>query len=59
MRKAFLLALLFPVLVVAQEPKRTDIFSPFKFFIGSWKGVGRGQSGDSQVERQYQVHPER
>jgi hypothetical protein len=54
MRKAFLLALLFPVMVVAQEPKRTDVFSPFKFFIVSWKGTGQGQSGDSQVQRQYQ-----
>ena len=54
MFKVFFAALLVPVLFVGQEPKRSDVFSPFKFFIGTWKGTGQGQSGDSQVERQYQ-----
>jgi hypothetical protein len=54
MRRALFLTLLFPILFTAQEPPRTDAFSPFKFFIGTWKGTGKGQPGISQLERQYQ-----
>ncbi|GAB4579534.1 MAG: hypothetical protein Fur0022_22720 [Anaerolineales bacterium] len=30
------------------------MWTPFNFFIGSWQGTGKGQSGESQVERTYQ-----
>jgi hypothetical protein len=54
MRKRIFLLLLIPLLVGAQETKKPDVWSPFKFFIGTWKGTGKGEPGISQVERQYQ-----
>ncbi|HWN11455.1 MAG TPA: hypothetical protein VNO50_19660 [Pyrinomonadaceae bacterium] len=53
MRKAFFMLLLIPLLICAQEVKKPDAWSPFKYFIGSWKGTGKGEPGVSQVERTY------
>ena len=54
MRKAVCLMLLVPVLGLAQDNQKENVWSPFKFFIGTWKGTGKGEPGISQVERQYQ-----
>ena len=54
MRKALLLLLVVPMIVGAQESKKPDVWTPLKYFIGTWKGTGKGEAGDSQVERQYQ-----
>jgi hypothetical protein len=54
MRKITFLLFLIPMLVGAQETKKPDVWSPLKFFIGSWKGTGKGEPGISQVEREYQ-----
>ncbi len=54
MRKAGWLMLFVPVLVFAQGNQKVDVWSPLKFFIGTWKGTGKGEPGVSQVERQYQ-----
>lgn len=53
MRKAALLLILVPLLLGAQESKKPDVWSPLKFFIGTWKGTGKGEPGVSQLERQY------
>jgi hypothetical protein len=55
MRKTIFLFLLIPLLVGAQETKKPDVWTPLKFFIGTWKGTGKGKPGVSQVERQYQT----
>jgi hypothetical protein len=55
MRKTIFLLLLIPLLVGAQETKKPDVWTPLKFFIGTWKGTGKGKPGVSQVERQYQT----
>ena len=54
MRKSIFLLLLIPLFVGAQETKRPDVWTPLKFFIGTWRGTGKGEPGISQVERQYQ-----
>ncbi len=54
MRKVCLLILIIPVLGLAQESRKEDAWSPFMFFIGTWKGTGKGEPGVSQLERQYQ-----
>ncbi len=54
MRKAIFLLFLIPLLVAAQETKKPDVWSPLKFFVGTWKGTGKGEPGVSQVERTYQ-----
>jgi hypothetical protein len=53
MRKALLLLILVPVLGLAQENQKGKTWSPFGFFIGTWKGTGKGEPGVSQLERQY------
>jgi len=55
MRKTLLLLILLPLLVVAQENKKPDVWSPLKYFIGTWKGTGKGEPGVSKVERSYQA----
>jgi hypothetical protein len=42
------------VLGLAQENRKENAWSPFMFFIGTWKGTGKGEPGISQLERQYQ-----
>jgi nitrobindin-like protein len=54
MRKVGFLLLLVPFLIGAQETKKPDVWSPLKFFIGEWKGTGKGEPGISQVKRKYQ-----
>ena len=54
MRSVLLLTLLIPALGFAQENKKADHWTPLKFFIGSWQGTGKGEPGNSQLERQYQ-----
>lgn len=54
MRKVLLLIFLVPVLGLAQEGRKENAWSPFSFFIGTWKGTGKGEPGISQLERQYQ-----
>lgn len=54
MRKTFLFLLVMPVLVFAQAKPQSDVWEPLRFFLGAWTGTGKGQSGISQVEREYQ-----
>ena len=37
----------------AQE-KKPDPWDPWKFFIGNWEGIGKGEPGESKVERSYE-----
>jgi hypothetical protein len=54
MRKVLLLLLLIPSFFGAQENKKPDVWSPLKYFVGTWKGTGKGDPGISTVERSYQ-----
>jgi hypothetical protein len=55
MRKAVLLLCLLPTFVGAQDvPRKPEVWSPFKYFLGNWQGTGKGEPGISQVERLYQ-----
>ena len=55
MRKILLLVLLLPLLAPAQAVKRNDVWEHFKYFLGTWKGSGKGQPGNSELEREYQL----
>lgn len=37
-------------------PSETEknIWAPFRFFVGSWEGIGEGCSGSSKAERDYE-----
>lgn len=39
----------------AQNPKRDSIWSPIKYFVGTWKGEGGGEPGIGKYERSYQL----
>ncbi|HKO99479.1 MAG TPA: hypothetical protein VJU86_20935 [Pyrinomonadaceae bacterium] len=54
MRKALVLLLLVPMIGLPQEQRKPDPWSPFTFFVGAWKGTGKGEPGLSQVERKYE-----
>ena len=55
MMRSKLLALLFiPLIASAQtKPATSDVWAPFQYFVGSWKGTGKGEPGISQIEREY------
>ena len=38
MRKSIFLLLHIPLLVGAQETKKPDVWTPLRFFLGTWKG---------------------
>jgi hypothetical protein len=54
MRTVFIIIVLFPAILLAQAGPKPDAWAPLKFFVGSWEGTGKGQSGVSKVEREYQ-----
>ena len=33
----------------------TDVWTPFKFFLGKWEGMGNGQPGSSKTQREYRM----
>ncbi len=53
MRRTVLLVLFIPLLTAAQAPRQDDVWQSFKFFLGTWKGTGKGEPGVSQLEREY------
>ncbi len=50
MRKLFFIVALIPVVLFAQETKKEDIWTPFRYFVGKWEGTGKGKSGDSKLQ---------
>ena len=46
------IVMLLPSFVIAQTAQR-DVWEPFKFFVGSWEGTGKGQPGVSKTQREY------
>lgn len=53
MRRAWLIILLVPLVTSAQSTGAQDVWQPFKYFVGTWKGTGSGQPGTSELEREY------
>lgn len=39
--------------VTAQTSGQPDAWTPFRYFVGTWEGTGKGQPGESKVEREY------
>lgn len=36
------------------QEKKPDPWDPWRFFIGNWEGTGKGEPGESKVERSYE-----
>lgn len=53
MRRMLLLLLLLPLVTAAQSAPQKDTWEHFRFFIGAWKGTGKGEPGVSALEREY------
>lgn len=41
--------------VLSQTGKVQSTWEPLKVLVGSWEGTGKGQPGNSRVEREYQL----
>jgi hypothetical protein len=41
-------------ILYGQSSKQDSIWSPFKYFIGTWAGDGKSESGEGKYERTYQ-----
>ena len=54
MKKLLLLFLLAATVTYGQTNKRDSIWSPIKYFVGTWKGEGGGEPGMGRYERTYQ-----
>lgn len=53
MFKILFIILLATGFVSAQTATKPDVWKPLKFFVGMWEGTGKGESGESKVERKY------
>jgi hypothetical protein len=51
--KTLFLFLLLPTILSGQEEKKEDVWEPFKFFVGLWKGTGEGEPGKSKLEAEF------
>src|ERR1700752_1351368 len=51
-RKILMAMLLLPSFVTAQSGQH-DVWEPFKYFVGTWEGTGKGQPGASKIQREY------
>lgn len=38
---------------LASGQSKPDVWEPFKFFVGTWKGIGDGEPGNSKIQREY------
>ena len=53
MKMALFLFMLTCGLAQAQTKPAVDNWKPLRYFVGIWVGSGKGDSGDSKVEREY------
>jgi hypothetical protein len=53
MHKILVIILILSGLTLAQTSNQQDTWKPFRFFVGSWEGTGKGQHGESKLEREY------
>jgi len=55
MLKTLFFILMLVGFVSAQTPSQPDTWKPLKFFIGAWEGIGKGEPGESKLEREYKL----
>lgn len=53
MYKILLVVLFASSFASAQAPAQPDTWKPLRYFVGVWEGTGKGESGESKVEREY------
>src|SRR5258705_11271471 len=55
MRRVLLAILCIPLVVSGQTNQASDVWLPFQYFVGTWKGTGKDDPGISQLEREYKI----
>ena len=55
LKQLLLVILIFPLFTAAQTTPPKDKWEHFRFFIGTWKGTGKGEPGVSALEREYKI----
>lgn len=53
MYKTILIILVAAGFVSAQTSAQPDRWQPLRYFVGVWEGTGKGEPGESKVEREY------
>ncbi len=53
MKKFIVALLLLPCFLFAQEDQKENIWEPFEVVVGQWEGTGKGKSGESMVETEF------
>ncbi len=54
MRRVLFLIVAIPIVCFSQTADGRAPLKVFDFFVGSWSGAGKGQSGESQLQRDYE-----
>ncbi len=54
MSKIILFVILLCSPLLGQTSQQQGVWTPLKYFVGSWEGVSKGQPGNGTVERDYQ-----
>ena len=50
-----LVMLVLPLVTSAQTVVKNDTWQHFRYFIGTWQGTGKGEPGNSDLERVYEL----
>ena len=53
MLRQIITAVLLPSFLLAQNSGQLETWEPFRYFVGSWEGTGKGQPGVSKTQREY------
>lgn len=53
MKRILLVILVAATMASAQQTAKPDTWKPFRYFVGTWEGTGKGEPGESKLEREY------
>lgn len=53
--KRILLVILLLLLPLTAPAQKADNWQSFRYFLGTWKGTGKGKPGNSDLERRYEL----
>lgn len=54
MLKTLIMLLLTPLVFYSQSSEEQDVWTPFRYFVGTWQGHETGQAGIGKGERTYE-----
>jgi hypothetical protein len=54
-RKIMIAVLLLLLSFATAQSGQPDVWEPFRYFVGTWEGTGKGQPGVSKMQREYKL----